>query len=397
MALFIDPREIGNSIAKGAAEAKDALAGAAGAVKGIAENAANVASSVAGAAGETVSQAAQTVHQAASENIPGYSQRTEAIANAAGSAFAAAQEAATDAKQKIDEMIDDGADEYEAAIVAYNAAYTDMNDRGMQLLRLRERSVDVISFAETLVNSIANTPKSFAVDFEEIAIQRKEFTTAIEYSSQELMVARAAAGTGGAGLAAGAAVASLAPSAAMWIATTFGTASTGAAISTLSGAAATNAALAWLGGGALAAGGAGTAGGAALLALAGPVGWSIAGGTLLASLALFTRNRIQIHEKKNEELLAIKTNTNEVQQIDAKIGALYDQTVALKSALTESFEKSWRLAGADYSALQTEDKMILGALVNNAKTLAQLLNAKIAQTIPEEDENTEADQIVQEE
>ena len=112
---------------------------------------------------------------------------------------------------------------------------------------------------------------------------------------------------------------------------------------------------------------------------------------------MFTRNRIQIHEKKNEELLAIKTNTNEVQQIDAKIGALYDQTVALKSALTESFEKSWRLAGADYSALQTEDKMILGALVNNAKTLAQLLNAKIAQTIPEEDENTEADQIVQEE
>ena len=62
---------------------------------------------------------------------------------------------------------------------------------------------------------------------------------------------------------AGGLTATLGPSAAMAIATTFGTASTGAAIGTLGGAAATNAALAWLGGGAIAAGGAGMAGGCA--------------------------------------------------------------------------------------------------------------------------------------
>ncbi len=55
----------------------------------------------------------------------------------------------------------------------------------------------------------------------------------------------------GVGTAAGVGVATLGPSAAMALATTFGTASTGAAISTLGGAAATNAALAWLGGGVL--------------------------------------------------------------------------------------------------------------------------------------------------
>ena len=60
-------------------------------------------------------------------------------------------------------------------------------------------------------------------------------------------------------------------------------ASTGTVISTLSGAAATNAALAWLGGGALAAGGGGMAAGEAFLALAGPVGWAIAGVALLVS------------------------------------------------------------------------------------------------------------------
>ena len=79
------------------------------------------------------------------------------------------------------------------------------------------------------------------------------------------------------GVTAGAAVVSVAPTVAMWVATTFGTASTGTAISALSGAAATNAALAWLGGGALAVGGGGMAAGNAFLALAGPVGWGIAG------------------------------------------------------------------------------------------------------------------------
>ena len=81
----------------------------------------------------------------------------------------------------------------------------------------------------------------------------------------------------------GVAVVTMGPTAAMGIATTFGAASTGTAISTLSGAAATNAALAWLGGGALAAGGGGMAAGNAFLALAGPVGWAIAGVSLLGA------------------------------------------------------------------------------------------------------------------
>ena len=66
------------------------------------------------------------------------------------------------------------------------------------------------------------------------------------------------------------------------LATTFGMASTGAAISSLSGAAATNAVLAWIGGGALAAGGGGVALGSTILGLMGPVGWGVAGVSVIS-------------------------------------------------------------------------------------------------------------------
>ena len=168
----------------------------------------------------------------------------------------------------------------EESITEYNDAYTLMNDKGLQLFNERERATDTMSFVEALVNSIANKPKSFEADFEEIKTNREKFQGTVDFSQRELQAAREAAGGAGAGLAAGATVAFMGPSAAMWVATTFGTASTGTAISTLSGAAATNAALAWLGGGALSAGGGGMVAGNAFLAMAGPIGWSIAGASL---------------------------------------------------------------------------------------------------------------------
>ena len=165
----------------------------------------------------------------------------------------------TDKLTELDRMLQE-------SVTEYNDAYTIMNDKGVQLYIERCRSIDSISFVESLVNSIANRPKSFDAEFEEISVYRRKFTESREFADRELQEARKAAAGAGAGLAAGASVAFMAPTAAMWVATTFGTASTGAAISTLSGAAATNAALAWLGGGALAAGGGGMTAGSALLA-----------------------------------------------------------------------------------------------------------------------------------
>lgn len=97
----------------------------------------------------------------------------------------------------------------------------------------------------------------------------------VEKLEEEYRASHVGKGTAAAGVAVGAGVAAFAPTAALAIATTFGTASTGTAIATLSGAAAIIPPR-QLGGGALAAGGGGMSAGSALLALAGPVGWGSA-------------------------------------------------------------------------------------------------------------------------
>lgn len=272
-------------------------------------------------------------------------------------------------------------DLYEEAIAEYNGAFTAMNDKGLSLLRQRERSTDLIELVELLVNSIANTPKTFAADFEEIEIQRTQFAAAEEFARQDLQAARASAAGVGAGFTAGAAVASMAPTAAMWVATTFGTASTGTAISALSGAAATNAALAWLGGGALAAGGGGTVAGGALLALAGPIGWGVAGATLLVSIALLTKKTFETREAKHAALLAVKQNTAAVNGMDAQIDSLLQRTAALREQLRVSHAEALNFFGADFRALSEPERTQLASLVNNTKACAVLLSHRIDQGV----------------
>lgn len=251
----------------------------------------------------------------------------EGAANAASVAAAGAQgavaavagkagEIADGVKQGVENARAKEPDEYELAVIEYNQTYTDLESGGIELYQSRLRSIDLLDLVTDLVNSIANTPKSFVEDIEEVSHKKRSFKESESFAREELDSARKSVASAGAGVAAGMAVASIAPSAAMWVATTFGTASTGAAISTLSGAAATNAAMAWLGGGALAAGGGGMAGGSAFLAMAGPIGWGVAGATLLTSIALFVKKQHEIAREKHEELLSVKRNTEALRRYD---------------------------------------------------------------------------------
>ena len=271
-------------------------------------------------------------------------------------------------------------DEYELAVIEYNQTYTDLESGGIELYQSRLRSIDLLDLVTGLVNSIANTPKSFVEDIEEVSHKKRSFKESESFAREELDSARksAASAGAGAGAAAGMAVASIAPSAAMWVATTFGTASTGAAISTLSGAAATNAAMAWLGGGALAAGGGGMAGGSAFLAMAGPIGWGVAGATLLTSIALFVKKQHEIAREKHEELLSVKRNTEALRETSAAIGALRAKTDALREELSRSFMASCHLQGADYLSISDDEKLALGSLVNNAKSLDSLIVERVS-------------------
>lgn len=171
-------------------------------------------------------------------------------------------------------------EDYNNAVERYENVSDDLAKSTQALYDLRKIAIVHVKYVEQHINQLANTPKEFAVELHKINTEVTTFENKEDEIKEAEKQAKAAEGGSGAGAtlsALGIAVATMGPTAAMGVATTFGVASTGTAISALSGAAANSAALAWLGGGALAAGGGGMSVGTAFLGLAGPVGWTIAG------------------------------------------------------------------------------------------------------------------------
>ena len=125
------------------------------------------------------------------------------------------RDAAVDVKDDIAAKLTELDRMLQECVTEYNDAYTIMNDKGVQLYIERCRSLDSISFVESLVNSIANRPKRFDAEFEEISVHRRKFTESRDFADRELQEARKAATGACVGLAAGASVAFMAPTAAM--------------------------------------------------------------------------------------------------------------------------------------------------------------------------------------
>ena len=146
----------------------------------------------------------------------------------------------------------------------------------------------------------------------------------------------------------------------------------------MSGAAANSAALAWLGGGALAAGGGGMAAGNAMLAMAGPVGWFIAGGALVTSAYLMNSKNKDIIKEAREQVHNMNCGIAEITKKKAEINSLIDKTKELRESLEVELKKFISKNITDYKLLSVEEKQILGAFVNSVKALAALLNKKVA-------------------
>ena len=266
---------------------------------------------------------------------------------------------------------------HERAADKYNETYVKMQSEGENLYQIRQKSLDLIEKVESLINSIANSPKDFEVKLDSIREERLKFRKTEEYAREAYDNAVKSGVSMAAGIAGGAAVASMAPSVAMWVATTFGTASTGTAISALHGAVATKAALAWLGGGALTAGGGGIAAGKALLALAGPIGWSIAGvATGASALFITSKNKATAQEAMDQAKEITKAGAY-LNETCAKIQALSEETSQIYYPLSSFHAEMGKFVGADYTMLDNEQKKKLGTLVNNALTLTALVNKKI--------------------
>ena len=250
----------------------------------------------------------------------------------------------------------------------------------MQLFQQRQRAVvEVIEAVEDYLNLLANSPKEFDRTVAQFRIEVNRFSGTVKRLDTE--AARATtigSATDAAGIAAGVGVAALGPSAAIAIATTFGTASTGTTVSALSGAAATNSALAWLGGGSIAAGGSGMAGGNALLALAGPVGWGVGGAALVGSgLYLNSRNKRYAREATEQrinveaEVRSLKTALEEIeglcQRTEEHVEGCLDELAWLKGH-----------AGGNYQRFSQGQKQRLATLINHIRALSELPNKEVA-------------------
>ena len=272
---------------------------------------------------------------------------------------------------------DEAIRELEREIEQHKRVLDDVAQASKRLFGQRKRAVDIIKSVEEYVNLLANSPKEFDKAIDECRDEVNRFNGAVErFQADAARVGTIGWTTGTAGAVAGAGVAAFAPSAALAIATTFGTASTGTAISALSGAAATNAALAWLGGGALAAGGGGMAGGSAFLALAGPVGWTIGGAALLGSgIYCYSQNR-RLAEEAAEKHMEVERHIRSLEAANRKIAKIQRNTAKVVEGC-EGDLRWLKTAPNDYRRFSKEQKQRLGVLINLVRALGALLNKEV--------------------
>lgn len=246
-----------------------------------------------------------------------------------------------------------------------------------KLYLVKSESQKILQNAYSLFEKISNRPQKLIEEGEEIKSYYELFekeTIEIERMNMKAPNGRNVVG----GIAAGATIAALGPTALMGIATTFGTASTGVAISSLYGAAATNAALAWIGGGTLATGGGGMALGTTFLRMTGPVGWGIAAVVGVAGTIWTRKKNTEVIEKAKENIKQInKANTvvlertNSVEGLHNNINNLKDTAENdLNNLVNRGLIKS-------YNNYTEEEKLFLLEAHNICKALGSAINEKI--------------------
>lgn len=269
------------------------------------------------------------------------------------------------------------------AVDRYNSSYERMRNTCDDLYSTRERALGEIVAVEMLVSTIANKPKEFEKQLGEVKEHILKFHQTKEYADKAYKEAAKSGISILSGVAAGGAVATAAPTVAMSIATTFGTASTGTAISTLSGAAAQKAALAWLGratGGIATKGiitGAGMASGQAFLALAGPIGWGVSGASTAISLISLSSKNKKISKEAIEEAKDVMKAREILLETTEKISYLVDKTSLLLRNLSSQANKANEYRNMNYLSLDEEIQYLLGNLVNNTLSLAALINQTV--------------------
>jgi len=337
--------------------------------------------------GEVSSQVGNVVSDVSEKAVGVAGDVAHQITNVTSEAFNEAGKIANNTKEQIEsvdlfnsKLRQEAVDGYNEAISCYNEEADSLANKSIELYQVRDKALKVVKIVEERINKLANKPKEFETKLEAIDVEIQNFEDKQIAISQSIKEAELASGSTAATAslsALGVTVATLGPTAAMGVATTFGVASTGTAISSLSGAAAKRAALGWLGGGSVAAGGGGVAAGNAFLALTGPVGWGIAGAMLTASIGAGV-----VANRKNEEVA--KEAMEEQKKVELLARQLKEKVIEV-TELIELTEKQTEgiylanlsLTGMDYSLFTEDEKYQAGALVNSTLSLTAMVNKEI--------------------
>ena len=255
---------------------------------------------------------------------------------------------------------DAAARDLEKADAAYGAAFKKAAMDMERLHNSRLTAIRTIQHMERYIVALANRPRDFDRQLGEIRLRYVRFQdTCRQLREAEQRGQETAVGFGMAGALGGAGVAALGPTAAMSVAMTFGTASTGTAIASLSGAAATNAALAWLGGGALAAGGGGV---------------SLAGCLLAVNLS-----NQEIARRTEESVAAIKKEMERIKEIDAQVLCWNKETKALSNAIMNRLSHIRANRKRDYTAFTDDEMNELVSLFNSTEVLSRKIGETMKQ------------------
>lgn len=337
--------------------------------------------------GEVSSQVGNVVSDVSVKAVGVAGDVAHQITNVTSETFNEAGKIANNTKEQIEsvdlfnsKLRQEAVDGYNEAISCYNEEADSLANKSIELYQVRDKAIKVVKIVEERINKLANKPKEFETKLEAIDVEIQNFEDKQIAISQSIKEAELASGSTAATAslsALGVTVATLGPTAAMGVATTFGVASTGTAISSLTGAAANSATLAWLGGGSVAAGGGGVAAGNAFLALAGPVGWGIAGAMLTASVGAGV-----VANRKNEEVA--KEAIEEQKKVELLARQLKEKVIEV-TELIELTEKQTEgiylanlsLTGMDYSLFTDDEKYQAGALVNSTLSLTAMVNKEI--------------------
>ena len=119
------------------------------------------------------------------------------------------------------------------------------------------------------------------------------------------------------------------------------------------------------------------AAGSALLAIAGPVGWSVAGAAVLgAAVFLHLRNR-RLAEEAEERRVEVEAEIRSFNASERKIKGLAQRTREHADGCVAELVWLTERAPADYRQFKVAQKERLAALINHIRSLGKLLAEQV--------------------